>query len=145
VESESLIDKRIGHRFASDERVITDRDLDTYYSLLEKTEDILLSDEAARSLGYRGRIVSGTFLLTIVTHFIMKLGLSLDVPMLGLNAQFRSAAYPGDRVHLEGELKSRRPTSKGHIVLTYSWVLKEQHGKALVEGEISELFPRAAA
>ena len=141
MKAESLLDKDIGYGFASDERVITEEDLSKYYSLLEVTEDILVKDDAARSLGYRGKIVSGTFLLTLVTNFVIKLGLSVDVPMIGINARFVAAAYPGDRVHLEGELESRRSTSKGQVILTYSWVLKNQDGDILVTGEISELFP----
>ena len=146
MKKEPIIDKEVGDRFTSRPRVITDEELDRFYDMTGIKENIFEVDEAARSLGlgYKKRIVAGAYLLQLAFSFGCELELALDVPMVGVNnVKFISPVYPGDEVRLEGEVIGKKVTSKGHVVVTWSWVLKNQNNVVVAQGEVSEFFPKS--
>ena len=145
---ETWLDKEIGYKFTSKETTITPEDLDTFYNLVGEVENIFVDDEAAKSLElkYKGKIVAGMFLIVMSSRLGLALGpaLAADVPLVGMNdVRFMSPAYPGDTLRLEGELLGKRPTSKGHVVVDWKWILKNQNDTVIACGVNTELFPKA--
>lgn len=147
---ETFLDKEIGFTFTTKERTITEKDLQTFYSLWEETEDLFYSVEFAESAGlnFKGKIVAGFFLIAGM------LG-RLDVPSLGggytFNAilvgmddvKFISSAYEGDRLRVKGELLQKKTTSKGHVVASWRWTLINQNDKSIATGINTELFSKS--
>ncbi|MBI4302960.1 MAG: MaoC family dehydratase [Chloroflexi bacterium] len=140
------LDKEIGYTFTTEERAITEKDLDRYNTLVGGTESIFVDDDAARALqyDYKGRIVPGVFLITMLAGMDLTVGLAADVPLVGMNdIKFLAPAYSGDRLRLVGELAGKRTTSKGHTLVNWKWTLKNQEDAIIATGVNSELFPRS--
>lgn len=73
----------------------------------------------------------------------LSVGLAADVPLAGMNdVRFISPAYAGDRLKLEGELLSKKATSKGHVLASWRWTLKNPKDTVIATGVNTELFPR---
>jgi acyl dehydratase len=149
MERETFLDKETGYKFVTEERTITEAELKTFYDLWGGTETLFTDDDFARSveLDFQGKIVAGLFLVGVMLPKLDMLpgaGLAFDAALVGMSdLKFAAPAYPGDRLRLEGELVSKRTTSKGHVVVDWKWTLINQAGAAVVGGVNTELFPRA--
>ena len=142
---ETYLDKEVGYKFVTEEKTITHEDLETFYNLLEERETLFTDDEFTRSLelDYKGKIVAGLFLVMMMGKLELTVGMAFDAVMVGMNdVKFVSAAYPGDRLRLEGELVGKRITSKGHVLADWKWTLKNQKNEIIATGVNSELFPK---
>ncbi|MDD4859111.1 MAG: MaoC family dehydratase [Dehalococcoidales bacterium] len=146
---ETFLNKEVGFKFKTAALAVTQPDLDAFYRLWGKTETLFTSDEFAQSqeLNFKGRIVAGLFLVGVMLGKLDMLegaGFAFDAAMVGMNEiKFIAPAYCGDRLHLEGELLTRRTTSKGHIVVTWRWTLVNQDNTAVTSGVNTEIFARA--
>ncbi len=146
---ETYLDKEVGFKFTTEERPITEEELDTYYNLWEDRETLFIDDDFVKSLdmGYKGKIVAGMFLSGVM---LPKLdmsstggGYALNAVLVGMNdIKFIEATYPGDRLRLEGELLTKRTTSKGHVLVDWKWTLINQNNTAIASGVNTELFPK---
>ena len=143
---ETYLDKEVGYKFTTEEKTITEEDLDIFYTLLGGKETLFTDDEFAKSLEleYQGKIVAGLFLLMMQGKLDMLVGLAFDAVLLGMNdIKFVSPAYTGDRLRLEGELLSKRTTSKGHVLVDWKWTLMNQSDTVIASGVNTEMFPKA--
>lgn len=141
---ETYLNKEVGYTFTTKEKTITQEDLETFYTLLGERETLFTDDEFAKSLelDYKGKIVAGLFLIMMVGKLDLTIGLAFDAVLVGMNdVKFISPAYPGDLLRLEGELCSKRTTSKGHILVDWKWTLKNQDNTVVATGVNTELFP----
>ena len=145
---ETFLGKEVGYKFITPERTITEEDLETFYNLWGDTETLFTDDAFAKSLelNFKGKIVAGLFLVGVMLaklDMLPEAGLAFDAAMVGINnVQFISPAYPGDRLRLEGELISKRTTSKGHVLVDWKWTLKNQDDTDIASGVNTELFSR---
>ena len=145
MERETFLDKEVGYKYTTEERTITEEDLNTFYNLLEGKETIFTDDEFSRSLGleFKGKIVPGLFILMMSGKLGMTKELAFDAVMLGMdNVKFLSPGYPGDRLRLEGELLTKRTTSKGHVLVSWQWTLKNQNDVVVATGVNTEMFSK---
>lgn len=149
MKSESYLDKEIGHKFTTEERTITEKELKTFYSLWEETEDLFTSDEFAESteLNFKGKIVAGMFLIGVM---LGKLdtpstggGFAFNAVLAGMNdIKLIAPAYPGNSLRLTGELLKKRTTSKGHVLVDWRWTLINQDNTTIASGVNTELYPK---
>ena len=145
---ETFLDKEVGYKFITPERTITEEDLETFYNLWGDRETLFTDDAFAKSLelNFQGKIVAGLFLVGVMLaklDMLPEAGLAFDAAMVGMNnVQFVSPAYPGDCLRLEGELISKRTTSKGHVLVEWKWTLKKQDDTDVASGVNTELFPK---
>jgi len=142
---ETYLDKEVGYKFVTEEKAITHEDLEAFYNLLEVRETLFTDDEFTRSLelDYKGKIVAGMFLVMMTGKLELTVGMAFDALMVGMNdVKFVSAAYPGDRLRLEGELVGKRTTSKGHVLADWKWTMKNQDNTVIATGVNTELFPK---
>ena len=147
MEKETYLNKEVGYKFTTKEVAITDKDLDLIYDFLGPREHFFVHDDYAQSLElkYQKRIVAGIFLLLLVVKLDISVGMTFDAILCGMNdIKFISAAYPGDRLRLDGELLSKKTTSKGHILIEWQWILKNQNDTIIATGKHTELFPKAS-
>jgi len=148
---DSFLDKEVGFTFSTEEREITEDELNKLYEMWGDTENLFTDDDFARSadMNFQGRIVAGLFLAGVMLPKLDMLpgaGFAYDAAMVGMNdVKFISPAYPGDRLRLEGELTGKRTTSKGHVLVEWKWALVKKDGTMVASGTNTELFPRSMA
>jgi acyl dehydratase len=131
-----LADRDIGEKYVSDEtRLITATELDLFCSVTGMRGSAFLSDEAARSLGMKSRLLPGAMSLAILFSLLGKfLGSAV---FTGLNnLRLMAPVYPYDTLSAETEVIGKKETSKGdRVFVTYAWTLKNQDGVTVAQGE----------
>lgn len=142
MEKERLEYKEVGFKYTTDPRLVAPAELAAFYEIPGIKEDIFVSDEAGKAAGFEGKIVPAAFTIGLAFGLIGEKGLAEGGIFLEMTAKFTAAVYPNDRLRLEGELLSKRVTSKGDRVLVkYSWIVKNQDDVVAVQGENTELLP----
>jgi acyl dehydratase len=147
-ERKTFLNKEVGFTYRTPEMEVTDADLDAAKIYPEEVEDIFGDDEFTQSLGlnFKGRIIPGVYLILLVGRLEMPLGLAFDAIMVAMSdIKFLSPAYVGDHFRTEGELISKRKTSKGHTMVSWKWVLKNNHETNIASGVITEMFASTIA
>ena len=131
-----LADRDIGEKYVSDEtRLITPTELDLFCNATGMRGSAFLSDEAARSLGMKSRLLPGAMSLAILFSLLGKfLGSAV---FTGLNnLRLLAPVYPYDTLSAETEVIGKKETSKGdRAFVTYAWTLKNQDGVTVAQGE----------
>jgi len=132
--------KEAGYKYTTPSRLILPTEVDLFCLISGMREGIFLSDEVGKMYGAKGRVVPGAFLVGIALGLIRETGLIGEVIgsfFLGTDKlQAISPVYPYDKVTVEGEVLNRRVTSKGDkVVVTYSWVMKNQEGTLCAQAE----------
>lgn len=131
----TLAEGTIGDKFDCGSRIITGTELDLFCTLGGLRLDPFLIDDAAKALGFRGRLVPGPFLFTIV--FGLAGDLLKDHVHVGTNQlKVLGPAFPNDRIGLEIEIVDKKVSSKGDKVFTtWKFTLRNQDGAVIFEGE----------
>ena len=134
--AEKLVAERnVGDRFKSGSRIITGTELDMLCTVAGLRLDPFLNDEAGRALGFKGRVVPGAFAFALVFGLLGEL-LNGHVHVGTNDMKVLAPLYPYDRVRVEGEVVSKKETSKGdRAFVTWSWAVKNQDDVILVQGE----------
>ena len=143
MEKEHWGHKEVGYKYATGSRLITPTELDIFCDISGMRVDAFLDDEVAKALGAKRRFVPGVFQMALLLGLLWDIGLVADGIFLGTNdAKFNAPVYPNDRVRAEGELLSRRVTSKGdRVVVKYSWFIRNQDDVVVAQGENTCIFP----
>jgi acyl dehydratase len=96
---------------------------------------IYFHDEAARALGFKSRLVPGTFMFALAIGLLGEL-LDGHMHVAADNVKVRAPLYPGDSVKVERSVLRKKETSKGdRIFVTWSWTLKNQDDVTIAQGE----------
>lgn len=141
MEKEHLEYKEVGFKYTTDSRVVTPAELVTFYEIPGIKEDIFVNDEAGKALGFEGKVVPAAYTIGLAFSLMGEKGLAEGGIFLEMNAKFTAAVYPNDTLSVEGELLSKRVTSKGDkVVVEYSWNVKNQDDVVVVQGENTELL-----
>ena len=131
-----LADRDIGEKYVSDEtRLITPTELDLFCNVTGMRGSAFLSDEAARALGMKSRLLPGAMSLALLFSLLGKfLGSAV---FTGLNnLRLMAPVYPYDTLSAETEVIGKKETSKGdRVFVTYAWTLKNQDGVTVAQGE----------
>jgi len=142
MEKEHLEYKEVGFKYTTNSRLVTPAELAAFYEIPGIKEDMFVSDEAGKAIGFKGKIVPAAFTIGLAFSLIGEKGLAEGGIFLETNAKFTAVVYPNDRLRVEGELLSKRVTSKGdRVVVIYSWLVKNQDDVVVVQGENTELLP----
>ena len=97
--------------------------------------DAFLNDEKARELGFKGRVVPGSFIFALVFAL---LGEQLEghIHVGTNNMKVLNPLYPYDRLRVEGEVLNKKEASRGEkVFITWSWVVKNQDDMVISQGE----------
>lgn len=125
----------------SPSRTITTDDIDRYAELTGERHPVHMDEAFARSVGFRGRIAHGLFGLALIEGLKAELGCfeTSVIASLGWdNVRFLAPLEPGDEVHLELELGTRRPSSKpGRGIATEHGRLLRADGLKITSGDHS--------
>jgi len=134
--AEKLVaDRNVGDEFRGGSRVITGTELDMFCTISGMRLDAFLNDEAARSLGFKARVVPGPFVFAVVFGLLGEL-LNGHVHVGTDNMKVLAPLYLYDRVRVEGEVLRRKESSKGdRVFVTWLWAVKNQDDVVIAQGE----------
>ena len=131
-----LADREIGEKYVgSGARLITSTELDIFCDITGMRGDAFLSDEAARSMGMKSRVLPGAMSLAILFSLLGEfLGPAI---FTGLNnLRLLAPVSPYDKLRAEAEVLGRKVTSKGdRVFVTYAWTLINQDAVTVAQGE----------
>ncbi len=127
----------VGDRFITKPRVITKTDLELYAISTGDTHPMFLSEEEAQAAGWNTQLVPGLLTVSIAIGLLIQAGYIKDVMafMAMDKVRFNEAVYPYDTIRMETEVLSKKQTSKGNWICSYSWVVRNQKDEAVAQGE----------
>ena len=127
----------VGDKIVTKSRVITKTDLELYAISTGDTHPMFLSEEHARSFGWKTQLVPGLLSYSIAIGLLIQSGFIADViAYMGTDKmRFLTPVYPYDTIRVEAEILSKKETKKGNWVCSYKWVIRNQRDEAVAEGE----------
>ena len=133
----------VGDKFVTKSRVITRTDLELYAISTGDTHPMFLSEEYARSVGWKTQLVPGLLSYSIAVGLLIQSGFIANViAYMGTDKmRFLAPVYPYDTIRIEAEILSKRETKKGNRICSYKWVIRNQNDEAVTEGENTCMFP----
>ena len=125
----------VGRRWRTARRTITESDLITYVTTFGFNEALFLDATAAGRLGYDGRLVPGSMVMSIAEGLVVSGGSiwGTGTAYLGAEVQVRGPTYVGDTLEVWIEVTGARLTSRGDRgVVTTSNDVYNQHGEIVM-------------
>jgi acyl dehydratase len=133
----SFEDYRVGQRFASSTRTVTEADLEAFIDVSGDGSPIHADPEHARSLGFSGPILHGPFGIAVVFGFLHEMGIveRTVIGMLDLDWRFTAPILVGDSLSMEMTITRCRRSSKREAgVVRRYFKLLNQDGATVGEG-----------
>lgn len=128
-----------GTVLTSPSRLVTTDDIDAWASLTGERHAVHMDDDFARAAGFRGRVAHGLFSLALIEGLKAGLGVferSVIASLGWNNVKFSAPLYPGESVHLQLTLVSKRDSSKpGKGIAEERGVLLKEDGTEVVSGD----------
>ena len=127
----------IGDRFVTKSRVITRTDLELYAISTGDTHPMFLSEEQAKAAGWKNQLVPGLLTFSIAVGLLIQSGYISDVmAFMGTDkVKFNAPVYPYDTIRVETEVLSKKQTKDANWICSYKWIVRNQNGEAVAEGE----------
>ena len=133
-----IMGMNVGEVYNTRARIITEAEIEAFCNANQLSEDFFLSDEAGKTASLKKRVAPGVQTLTIVSGLIEELTWGMLLASMD-KIRFLSPLYPGNTIHVEVKLLNKITTSKGdRTFCTFSWVLRNQDGLAIAQGENAE-------
>jgi len=132
----------IGDKFITKSRVVTRTDLELYAISTGDTHPMFLSEEYAKSFGWRTQLVPGLLTFSIAVGLLIQSGFISDViAFLGTDkVKFNAPVYPYDSIKVEAEILSKKQTKSANWICSYKWIVRNQNDEAVAEGENTCMF-----
>lgn len=138
-------DFEVGDRFTTPAKVITPTELDLFCMLTEHG-GIHIDGKLARAFGFKDKVVPGLYTLSQINGLMHRIGLhERTLLFLGLErVRFLHPVFPEDAIWMELEVKAKRDVTKWKEfgIVTFGFVIKNQDGQAICEGEASYQYRR---
>ena len=133
----------VGDKIVTKSRVITRTDLELYAISTGDTHPMFLSEERAQSVGWKTQLVPWLLSYSIAVGLLIQSGFIADViAYMGTDKmRFLAPVYPYDTIRVEIEVLSKKATKKENWICSYKWVVRNQSGEAVSEGENTCMFP----
>ncbi len=128
-------DFNVGDKFTTGERLVTREQIATFAELSGDFNAIHTDEEYAKNnTPYGGIIAHGGLIYSMGTGMFITSEAGAPGLFLGLRQDFKNATKPGDRIHLEIEVLSKRLTSRGDRgIVEYAVNTVNQDGVLLIE------------
>lgn len=124
-------DQAIGSRWRTQRRTVTEHDLMTFVTTFGFTEELFLDHQAARELGFDGRLIPGALTLALAEGLVIGSGMLSGTGMafLGGDMRLENPVVVGDTLEVWVEVTAARMTSRGDRgVVTTRNEVHNQHG-----------------
>lgn len=126
--------RNVGDKFVTNMRVVCAQDVDNFCTASGMTLDPFLKDEAARNLGFKGRVVPGAFMLGLVFGVALEF-LSDHIHVSTNNMKVLAPLYLDDKVRAEIEILNKKEAKNNRVFVTWAWALKNQNDENIAQGE----------
>ena len=125
----------IGDKLTTKSRMIARSEVELMVLLAGEYIPQFVSEEAARANGWKTQLVPGPLSLSIAYGLLMQSGFLKDVTayMGTSDMRFLAPVYPGDSIHVETEVTSKKRTDKGWIG-EYDWTIINQDDVTVGKG-----------
>jgi len=121
-------DFKIGSRFKTASRTITESDLVTFVGIAGLNEPLFLDADGARAASYSGRLVPAALTFAYAEGLVMQSGIihGTGTAFLGADVKIASPLFVGDTITVVIQVTACRPAKTGGrgIVTTVNQVVK---------------------
>jgi acyl dehydratase len=134
--SEKLVAERnVGDEFETGSRIITAAELDMFCTITGNRLNPFLIDEAAKALGFKERVVPGSFIFALVFGLLGE-RLNGHVHVATDKMKVLAPLYPYDRAKVGIKIIDKKESSKGdRTFVTWAWAVKNQDNVLIAQGE----------
>jgi acyl dehydratase len=126
-------DLKIGFRFRTQGRTITEADLVNFVNLTWMNEGLFTDLAAEEGRAIKGRLVPGALVYAFAEGLLMPSIQGAGLAFLAAEIDIKGPTLVQDTIHVEAEVVELRPTSKGHrgLARTLNRVVN-QRGEAVL-------------
>lgn len=131
----TLEEAKIGDQFDCGSRIITGTELDMFCTIGGLRLEPFLVDDAAKAMGFKGRMVPGPFLFTVVFGLAGDL-LEGHVHVGTNNVKVLAPVFPNDRLSLVIEVADKKEDAKKkRVFTTWAFSLTNQESVVVFQGD----------
>jgi acyl dehydratase len=126
-------DVRVGFRFRTHRRTITEADLSNFVNLSWMTEELFaVEDDSNRAI--KGRAVPAALVYSFAEGLMLPTMQDTGLAFLNATLDVKGPTVIGDTIHVESEVTEARPTSKGDRGLVrFANRVVNQRGETVLE------------
>ncbi|HEX2566215.1 MAG TPA: acyl dehydratase [Burkholderiales bacterium] len=135
-------DLRVGFRFRTHRRTISEADLNAFVNLTWLTEELFtVADDAGRAI--QGRAVPGALVYSFAEGLLLPTMQDTGLAFLNATLDVKGPTLVGDTIHVEAEVTEHRLTSKGDRGLVrFANKVINQRGEPVLEYNPLRLLKR---
>lgn len=139
-------DFRIGERFTTPSKTITESAITMMIGLAGFTIPLFNDEEYAKKTPFGGRIAPGRLTLFVMGGLEEQTGIYDEtvIALVGLDkVRFKAPLRPGDTIHVECEVIDLKETSHPERgIMVHRSQCKNQRGEVIIEAEATHLMRR---
>ena len=130
-----VAERNVGDEFETGSRIITSAELDMFCTITGNRLDTFLQNEAAKTLGFKERVVPGSFIFALVFGLLGE-RLNRHVHIATDKMKVLAPLYPYDRAKVGIKIIDKKENSKGdRTFVTWAWAVKNQDNVIIAQGE----------
>ncbi len=135
-------DLKVGFRFRSHRRTLTEADLAGFVNVTWMTEELFtVEDDSARAI--KGRAVPGALVYSFAEGLLLPTMQDTGLAFLNATLDVKAPTLIGDSIHVESEVIERRLTAKGDRGLVrFANKVINQRGEVVLEYNPLRLLKR---
>lgn len=125
----------VGSRWRTQRRTVSEYDLMSFVTTCGFNETLFLDAEAARELGFEGRLIPGALSFSLAEGLVISSGAlsGTGLAFLGCNLETKAPVYVGDTLEVWVEVTAARMTSRGDRgVVTTRNEVRNQRGELVM-------------
>jgi 3-hydroxybutyryl-CoA dehydratase len=140
-------DLTVGDHYDTGHIVVTEAHIVGFAGLSGDFFDLHMDDEFARAHGFPARVAHGLLGLAMADGLKNRSSVRIvATASLGWNWNFRGPVFAGDRIGVAVRVAAKRLSSNGgRGILTLGFIVRNQRGEIVQEGETTLITPRKPA
>jgi len=132
-----------GGGFVTDYRTVSDQDVRLFAALSGDHHPQHLDEEWCRTSLFGERIAHGMLVLSLATGLV-PLDPERVVALRRMDCTFKAPVRLGDQIRVEGRFKKAKPIDAQHQLVTFAWILRDGHGRAVARADVDVVWREPA-
>lgn len=132
-----------GTKIVTQQKIVTVADISQFCEITKQDLPMFLDEKEARANGWPAPLVPGVYTFSCSVGLMEQSGILADVlAFMGTDElRFTNPVFPGDILHVEAELLSKRLTKSGDRgLVNYKWETYKQDGTLVASGTNTCMF-----